>query len=161
MRADAGIDVERPCKPGAPWLRSRGEDEAFAANPSITWTSAGQVGEHDAARRRLAVRGEVRRLPHRRIRRRRPGALVTRNGNDYTRRFPPSRAPWKTGRRDDDGVNRDGCGNRRGRKDRFPALQNFLRDPSGKHPAYVAFDLLAFEGDLRDRPLAEARSWSR
>ncbi|MFQ9181717.1 MAG: hypothetical protein ACLR3C_18875, partial [Eggerthella lenta] len=40
----------------------------------------------------------------------------------------------------------------------FQALQNFLRDPSGKHPAYVAFDLLAFEGDdLRDRPLAERK----
>ena len=40
----------------------------------------------------------------------------------------------------------------------FQALQNFLRDPSGKHPAYVAFDLMAFEGDdMRDRPLAERK----
>lgn len=40
----------------------------------------------------------------------------------------------------------------------FQALQNLLRAPSGKHPAYVAFDLLAFEGDdVRDRPLAERK----
>lgn len=85
--------------------------------------------------------------------------LVTRNGNDYTDRFPSvaaSLAAWSAGRAmvldgelvvtDDDG-----------RTD-FQALQSFLRNPIGKHPSYVVFDLLAFEGDdLRDTPLAKRK----
>ena len=85
--------------------------------------------------------------------------LVTRNGNDYTRHFPAiarSLEDWAAGRAmvlDGELVVTDEAG-----KTDFQALQNFLRDPSGKHPAYVAFDLLAFEGDdLRDRPLAERK----
>ena len=64
--------------------------------------------------------------------------LVTRNGNDYTRHFPAiarSLEDWAAGRAmvlDGKLVVTDEAG-----KTDFQALQNFLRDPSGKHPAYV------------------------
>lgn len=85
--------------------------------------------------------------------------LVTRNGNDYSERFGAvarSLEDW-AGRRamvlDGELVVADEAG-----KTDFQALQSFLRDPSGKHPAYVAFDLLALDGeDLRDRPLVERK----
>ena len=85
--------------------------------------------------------------------------LVTRNGNDYTDRFPAiasSLSQWATGRAmvlDGELVATDA----NGRTD-FQALQSFLRDPAGKRPSYVVFDLLALDGeDLRDRPLIERK----
>ena len=85
--------------------------------------------------------------------------LVTRNGNDYTDRFPAvarSLEGCAAGRAmvlDGELVVTDEAG----RTD-FQALQGFLREPAGKHPAYVAFDLLALDGDdLRDRPLVERK----
>lgn len=85
--------------------------------------------------------------------------LVTRNGNDYTARFPAiarSLEDWAAGRAmvlDGELVVTD----EDGRTD-FQALQGFLREPAGKRPAYVAFDLLALDGDdLRDRPLVERK----
>ena len=85
--------------------------------------------------------------------------LVTRNGNDYTERFDAvarSLEDW-AGRR---AMVLDGelaVADETGRTD-FQALQSFLREPQGKHPAYLAFDLLALDGeDLRDRPLVERK----
>lgn len=85
--------------------------------------------------------------------------LVTRNGNDYTERFNAvarSLEDW-AGRR---AMVLDGelaVADETGRTD-FQALQGFLREPQGKHPAYLAFDLLALDGeDLRDRPLVERK----
>ncbi|MFR3092644.1 MAG: hypothetical protein ACLTMP_13725 [Eggerthella lenta] len=88
--------------------------------------------------------------------------LVTRNGNDYTRHFPAIARSWKTGRRTSDGARRRARGNRRGRKTDFQALQNFPRDPSGKHPP-TAFDLLAFEETIcaTGRSPSARSCWSR
>ena len=85
--------------------------------------------------------------------------LVTRNGNDYTERFPAiahSLEDWAAGRAmvlDGELVVTDALG-----KTDFQALQGFLRNPASKHPAYIAFDLLAFDGDdVRDLPLAKRK----
>ncbi|WP_080797059.1 DNA ligase D [Arabiibacter massiliensis] len=85
--------------------------------------------------------------------------LVTRNGVDYTGRFPSvasALADLAGGRAavlDGELVVTD----EEGRSD-FQALQGFLKHPAGKHPSYVAFDLLALDGeDLRARPLAERK----
>ncbi len=85
--------------------------------------------------------------------------LVTRNGNDYTARFPDVAAALAglAGRRalvlDGELVVTD----EDGRSD-FQALQGLLKHPDGKRPAYVAFDLLALDGDdLRARPLVERK----
>ena len=162
VRADAGIDgFETSVQTGRTMDEiARGEDEAFAANPfdhvdvelaklvNTTPPGDGWLFEvkYDGYRIVAYVEGGRARL-------------VTRNGNDYTRHFPTiarSLEDWAAGRAmvlDGELVVTDEAG-----KTDFQALQNFLRDPSGKHPAYVAFDLLAFEGDdLRDRPLAERK----
>jgi bifunctional non-homologous end joining protein LigD len=85
--------------------------------------------------------------------------LVTRNGNDYTDRFPSvadSLSEWASGRAmvlDGEMVITDA----EGRTD-FQALQNHLRNPEGKNPTYIAFDLLALDGeDLRERPLIQRK----
>ncbi|WP_239926514.1 non-homologous end-joining DNA ligase [Enteroscipio rubneri] len=85
--------------------------------------------------------------------------LTTRNGLDYTDRFPDiaaSLSRWSDGRAmvlDGELVVTD----EDGRSD-FQALQSFLRSPEGKRPAYIVFDLLALDGeDLRDQPLVERK----
>lgn len=72
--------------------------------------------------------------------------------------FPPSRSleNWAAGRGDEltDG---ELDSDREPRKDRFQALQNFLRDPSVAY-RHVAFDLLAFgETICATKPLAERK----
>ncbi len=85
--------------------------------------------------------------------------LITRNGNDYTDRFQSvadSLLDWASGRAmvlDGEMVVTDA----EGRTD-FQALQNHLRNPEGKCPTYIAFDLLALDGeDLRGRPLVQRK----
>lgn len=85
--------------------------------------------------------------------------LMTRNGNDYTERFPEaadSLAAWAGGRAmvlDGEMAVTDAAG----RTD-FQALQSYLRHPKGKNLAYIVFDLLALDGaDLRPRPLLERK----
>ena len=85
--------------------------------------------------------------------------LVTRNGNDYTDRFPSvadSLAAWAGGRAmvlDGEMVIADA----EGRTD-FQALQSSMGSPEGKRPTYILFDLLALDGeDLRVRPLIERK----
>lgn len=81
--------------------------------------------------------------------------LLTRNGNDYTKRFADiaySLTEWAAGRAmilDGEMVITDGSG-----KTDFQALQNYMRNPKGKNLTYIVFDLLALEGvDLRGQPL--------
>ena len=85
--------------------------------------------------------------------------LVTRNGNDYTSRFPSvadSLADWAAGRAmvlDGEMVIADA----EGRTD-FQALQAYMGNPEGKNPMYIVFDLLALDGaDLRERPLIQRK----
>lgn len=85
--------------------------------------------------------------------------LLTRNGKDYTHRFPDiasSLAAWADVR----ALILDGevvITNDAGATD-FQALQNYLRNPAGKQPTYMVFDLLAFDGeDVRDWPLVERK----
>jgi bifunctional non-homologous end joining protein LigD len=81
--------------------------------------------------------------------------LVTRNGNDYTARFPDvasSLADWAGGRAmvlDGEMVVTDAAG-----KTDFQALQNYLKKPQAQNLTYIVFDLLALDGaDLRGRSL--------
>lgn len=142
VRADAGIDgFETSVRTGRTMDEiARGEDEAFAANPFdhvdvelaklVSSTPPGDNWlfevKYDGYRIVAYVEGGRARL-------------VTRNGNDYTRHFPAiarSLEDWAAGRAmvlDGELVVTDEAG-----KTDFQALQNFLRDPSGKHPAYVA-----------------------
>ena len=85
--------------------------------------------------------------------------LMTRNGKDYTDRFPriaASLVQLAAGRAfvlDGEVVVAD----EDGRTD-FQALQSHLRDPQGKQAAYLVFDLLAKDGDdWRGRPLTERK----
>ncbi len=85
--------------------------------------------------------------------------LVTRNGNDYTSRFPTVAASlinWAAGRAmvlDGEMVITDAQG-----KTDFQALQNYMGNPEGKSPTYIVFDLLALDGaDIRARPLLERK----
>lgn len=85
--------------------------------------------------------------------------LLTRNGNDYTDRFPTvasSLLDVAAGQAmvlDGELVVTDADG----RSD-FQALQGFLKHPEGKRPLYMVFDLLALDGeDLRTRPLRERK----
>ncbi len=85
--------------------------------------------------------------------------LITRNGNDDTKRFQDvaySLIDWATGRAmvlDGEMVVTDAAG-----KTDFQALQNYLRNSQGKSPIYIVFDLLALDGiDLRERPLIERK----
>jgi bifunctional non-homologous end joining protein LigD len=85
--------------------------------------------------------------------------LMTRNGNDYTKRFADvaaSLADWAAGRAmvlDGEVVILDAEG-----KSDFQALQNYMRNPKGQKLTYMIFDLLALDGeDLRGRPLIERK----
>lgn len=85
--------------------------------------------------------------------------LLTRNGNDYTKRFAGiaySLTEWTAGRPmilDGEMVILDAEG-----KTDFQALQNYMRNPKGQNLTYIIFDLLALDGaDLRDRPLTDRK----
>ncbi len=85
--------------------------------------------------------------------------LVTRNGNDYTKRFQNvaySLSDWAAGRAmilDGEMVITDA----EGRTD-FQALQNYMRNPKGPRLTYIVFDLLALDGaDLRGQPLIDRK----
>jgi len=85
--------------------------------------------------------------------------LASRNGNDMTARFPSvadQLADWAAGR----AMVLDGemvIADENGRTD-FQALQSYLKNPEGKNPAYMIFDILALDGnDLRGRPLIERK----
>jgi bifunctional non-homologous end joining protein LigD len=85
--------------------------------------------------------------------------LMTRNGNDYTERFPEvasSLIDLAAGR----AMVLDGemtVTDDNGRTD-FQALQNYMRHPTGKNLTYIIFDLLALDGeDFRQHPLIERK----
>lgn len=85
--------------------------------------------------------------------------LVTRNGNDYTERFPDIAASllaWASGRAmvlDGEMVIVDA----EGRTD-FQALQKHMKNAGLHTPTYIVFDLLALDGaDLRERRLIERK----
>lgn len=86
-------------------------------------------------------------------------ALFSRNGKDYTDHFRPvadSLAALFFGRAfvlDGEIVVTDNDG-----KTDFQALQNYLKNPSGKNLSYIVFDLLALDGkDLRSEPLLKRK----
>lgn len=85
--------------------------------------------------------------------------LMTRNGNDYTKRFSDvaySLIDWADGR----AMILDGemaIVDSEGRTD-FQALQNHMRNPKGQSLTYIIFDLLALDGtDLRGQPLTDRK----
>ncbi|HHV12965.1 MAG TPA: DNA ligase D [Clostridiales bacterium] len=85
--------------------------------------------------------------------------LVTRNGNDYRKRFQDivsSLLDWADGRAmvlDGEMVITDAAG----RTD-FQALQNHMKNPGTGNLTYIVFDLLALDGiDLRERTLVERK----
>ncbi len=85
--------------------------------------------------------------------------LITRNGNDYTRRFQDvafSLIEWTAGRAmilDGEMVILDASG-----KTDFQALQNYMRNPKGLSLTYIIFDLLALDGeDLREHLLIKRK----
>jgi len=85
--------------------------------------------------------------------------LITRNGNDYTKRFADiaySLIDWAAGRTmilDGEMVITDAEG-----KTDFQALQNYMRNPKGQNLTYIVFDLLALDGaDLRGRRLIDRK----
>ena len=83
--------------------------------------------------------------------------LVTRNGHDYTHRFPTVAAALEdfAASRAMVLVGEIIVADDQGRSD-FQALQSYLKNPKGKTPVYMVFDLLALDGeDLRERPLIE------
>ena len=85
--------------------------------------------------------------------------LMTRNGNDYTKRFADiaySLINWAAGKAmilDGETVVMDGSG-----KTDFQALQNYMRNPKGQNLTYIIFDLLALDGvDLRGHRLIDRK----
>lgn len=85
--------------------------------------------------------------------------LITRNCNDYTKRFSDIAgvlADWAAGRAmvlDGEMVVTDAEG-----KTDFQALQNFTRNPKGRALTYIIFDLLSLDGaDLRNHRLIERK----
>lgn len=81
--------------------------------------------------------------------------LITRNNNDYTKRFydiAVSLIDWAKGRAfvlDGEIAVTDKSG-----KTDFHALQNYLKNPKNKNLTYIVFDLLALDGvDLREQTL--------
>lgn len=85
--------------------------------------------------------------------------LMTRNGHDYTGRFPDiahALSAWAAGRAmvlDGEMVITDAAG----RTD-FQALQNYLNNPRAQNLAYIVFDLLALDGaDLRGHRLLDRK----
>ena len=85
--------------------------------------------------------------------------LVTRNGNDYTKRFKDvagSLMDLASGRAmvlDGEMAVLDDSG-----KTDFHALQNYMKNPKPPYLTYIVFDLLAFDGmDLREEPLIKRK----
>jgi len=85
--------------------------------------------------------------------------LITRNGNDYTKRFRDiaySLIDWADGRAmilDGEMVITDAAG----RTD-FQALQNYMKNPQAQNLTYIVFDLLALDGeDLRGHRLTDRK----
>ena len=85
--------------------------------------------------------------------------LITRNGNDFTKRFHDvavSLIELARGRAmvlDGEMTVIDDKG-----KTDFQALQNYMKKPEGQNLTYIIFDLLALDGeDLRSRPLVERK----
>ncbi|MHB1314515.1 MAG: DNA ligase D [Christensenellales bacterium] len=85
--------------------------------------------------------------------------LVSRNGQDYTKRFQviaDSLTEWAGGRvmvLDGEVAVQDA----EGRTD-FQALQKYIKNPGGENIIYMVFDLLAFAGaDLRSRRLIDRK----
>lgn len=85
--------------------------------------------------------------------------LMTRNSNDYTKRFndiASSLIDWAAGRAmvlDGEAVITDESG-----KTDFQALQNYLKNHKAKSLTYIVFDLLALDGvDLRGLSLIERK----
>ena len=85
--------------------------------------------------------------------------LITRNGNDYTRRFQVvagSLIDLAAGRAmvlDGEVAITDSAG-----KTDFQALQHYLKNPKPQNLTYIIFDLLALDGvDLRGYPLTERK----
>lgn len=85
--------------------------------------------------------------------------LMTRNGNDYTKRFQDiadSLVNWAEGR----AIILDGemAITDPGGKTDFQALQNYMKNPQAQNLTYIVFDLLALNGvDLRGRPLIDRK----
>lgn len=86
--------------------------------------------------------------------------LVTRNGNDYTKRFhdvASSLMDLASGRAmvlDGEMAVLDETG-----KTDFHALQNYMKNPKPQNLTYIVFDLLAIDGtDLRGQPLTDRKS---
>lgn len=86
--------------------------------------------------------------------------LLTRGGKDFSdkfRRVADAISAWAKGRAavlDGEMVVPD----EKGRTD-FQALQSYVKRPDGKSLVYMAFDLLALDGeDLRERPLIERKT---
>ncbi|NLE24872.1 MAG: DNA ligase D, partial [Clostridiaceae bacterium] len=85
--------------------------------------------------------------------------LITRNGNDYTKRFFTVSnsliefANGKTMVLDGEMTIIDAAG-----KTNFQALQNYMKNPKGQNLTYIVFDLLALDGkDLRGKPLIDRK----
>jgi len=85
--------------------------------------------------------------------------LITRNGNDYTKRFHPiaaSLTDLAAGRAmilDGEIAITDEAG-----KTDFQALQHYLKNPQAENLTYIVFDLLALDGvDLRGRRLIDRK----
>lgn len=85
--------------------------------------------------------------------------LITRNGNDYIKRFhdvASSLIDLAAGRAmvlDGEIAITDASG-----KTDFQALQNYMRNPKGKNLTYIVFDILALDGaDLRGRRLTDRK----
>jgi bifunctional non-homologous end joining protein LigD len=85
--------------------------------------------------------------------------LITRNGNNYTRKFQviaSSLVDFAAGRAmvlDGEIAITDAAG----RTD-FQALQNYIKNPKPQNLTYIVFDLLALEGaDLRGNPLIKRK----
>lgn len=85
--------------------------------------------------------------------------LVSRNQNDYTKRFNAisnSLIEFANGRAivlDGEMTVIDATG-----KTDFQALQNYMKNPEGQKLTYIVFDLLALDGeDLRNKPLIKRK----
>lgn len=85
--------------------------------------------------------------------------LITRNGNDYIRRFhdiASSLNDWAAGRAmvlDGEIAVTDASG-----KTDFQALQNYMKNPKNHNLTYIIFDILALDGtDLREHSLVDRK----
>ena len=106
--------------------------------------------------RRLAVRGQVGRLPRARLRPRRRGRrLVSRNGNDLTERFPNvAKEVAKAVKTPDCVLDGEVCALDEHGRPSFSAMQ---QGKPGTPIVYEVFDLLEVEGEpLVDLPLRRA-----